>query len=157
MKALVNLSAIFIFLMLPAALFAAKSLDDIANENSSQQHSEGIDLSSAEHYNFAEESDPSNAEDYNFTEGNQLPVAKHYYFAEEIIEFSLPPFTSKTISESNLMEADSKALQFYEEAGSAEKQKNILSLPQDAIKAWVKLSKITGKNPFLAIAEERLK
>lgn len=86
----------------------------------------------------------------------KLVVAKSYSFSEELIDLPIRPFVVQKINDADLLDADPQVLGFYENAVNAEKWPNVQQNPLKAMKAWLEVSKITQKNPFLNIANGRL-
>ena len=83
-------------------------------------------------------------------------VAKSYTFAEELIEIPIKPFVPGQLSNDDLMNTSPQLLKLYETAVNAEKQANVFSNPEEAIKAWTELAKIIQNNPFFYTATARL-
>ena len=81
---------------------------------------------------------------------------KQYHFAEELIELPIKPFVRGEIAESDLMSTSPHMLKIYENAVSAENRENFFLNANQIIKAWREVIKITDKNPFLQIANDRL-
>lgn len=83
-------------------------------------------------------------------------VAKSYSFSEELVDLPIKPFAVEKINDSDLVNINPKALEAYEAAVKTESEKDIIKNPANAIKAWIKVTKINDKNPFLQIAKTRL-
>ena len=83
-------------------------------------------------------------------------VAKSYSFSEELVDLPIKPFAVEKINDSDIININPKALETYEAAVKVESGENIINTPANAIKAWIKVSKITDRNPFLQIAKTRL-
>lgn len=136
------LSVLFILLSFQSMLFAARSLDEIANENKKFPVHEDSDSESKTNYN-------------NVYDSSSLSFTEYDDIQEEIIGL-IEPFQEENLGANELMKADPKNINFYETAVNAEKNPNVFRNPQQAIKAWINVKKNPKKNPFLKIAEKRL-
>ena len=90
------------------------------------------------------------------SDNKKTSVAKSYSFSEELVDLPIKPFAVEKINDSDLADINPKALEAYEAAVKVESGENIINTPANAIKAWIKVSKITDRNPFLQIAKTRL-
>ena len=90
------------------------------------------------------------------SDNKKISVAKSYSFSEELVDLPIKPFAVEKINDSDLADINPKALEAYEAAVKTENEKDLINNPAKAIKAWIKVSKITDRNPFLQIAKTRL-
>lgn len=88
-------------------------------------------------------------------ENPETSSASKYTIIEDVIGFPRP-FEVPAINNSELMNADPKSVELFEQASKKEKDKDSVKNPEDIIALWQKLASITENNPFAVIAQERI-
>ena len=136
-------------------LAAPKTLDEI-NEEREQKKKEEEKRKEQEAQKIQAEKAKEQERNASAKEGNSaVSSAKKYTVIEDIIGFP-KPFETPTINNSDLMNADPKAVELFEQASKKEKDKDSVKNPAGIIALWQKLAAITENNPFAAIAQERI-
>lgn len=151
---------IFTFLFLLAFSFgsfqltaAPKTLDEINAEREKKEEEEKKKEKETRHIK-AEKT----KEKRNLPAKKENPASspvKKYTVIEDIIGFPRP-FETPTINNSDLMNADPKAVELFEQASKKEKNKDSVKNPAKMISLWQELVTITENNPFAGIAQERI-
>lgn len=148
---------IFAFLILLAFSFgsfqlsaAPKTLDEIESEQKKKEEKQRKEKPA--------KTEKTKEKDRNVPTQRENPSvysAQKYTVIEDIIGFP-KPFEAPTINNSELMNADPKAVELFEQASKKEKDKDCVKNPAEIIALWQKLAAITENNPFVTIAQERI-